>query len=287
VSPELEGLAVLIIDDSGTTSRMLSGLLRGWGVRPVTAPTGELGLAVLRDAMNGGNPLPLVLIDSRLPDADGFEIAQRVCCESGGATDIVMMLTASRHLADAARSQELHIAAHVTKPVRRREMREALLRAREAGLRARSVGGRERRQDDEVPALARPLRILLADDNPINRTLTLRLLEKRGHDVVVAHNGAEALSAVQREHIDLALMDIQMPEMDGFEVTAAIREGEKLTRVHLPIFAITAYALDSVEERCLKAGMDGFIPKPIRPDQLYDVVARVAPQPASAAFAGR
>jgi len=280
---ELRDLAVLVVEDNSSTSRMLSELLRGWRMRPVTAATGELGLAALREAAARGNPFPLALVDSRLPDLDGFEVAQKVFRESAGATGTVMMLTASRHLSDSARCQELHMEAHVTKPVRRRELVEALMRAREVTLRARS-GGEEHREG-AAPAAGRPLRILLADDNPINRTLTLRLLQKRGHDVVVAHNGAQALAVVERESIDLALVDIQMPEMDGFEVTAAIREREKLTQAHLPIFAITAYALNGVEERCLSAGMDGYIPKPIRPEQLYEVVGRIVPAPASAAFA--
>ncbi len=284
-APMLRDVAVLIVDKSPLSSRMLSTLLSGWRMKPVTATNGQLALAAVRRAAEAGRPFPLVCIDSRLPDSDGFEIAQAVNSESGGGTGTVMMLSACKHLVDGARCQELHIAAHVTKPLRRREVREALLRAREASIAACRVGLDPERKGGESAAEEHVLRILLAEDNPINRTLTLRLLQKRGHEVVVARNGAEALAVLEREQIDLALMDIQMPEMDGFEVTAAIRQREKLTQSHLPIFAITAYALESVEERCRSAGMDGYIPKPIRPDQLYDVVARLAPKAASAAFA--
>jgi two-component system sensor histidine kinase/response regulator len=190
----------------------------------------------------------------------------------------IMMLTSAGHRGDAARCQELGISAYLLKPIRQSELREAV---------ARVLGARER--DGAIPLITRfslqdarepdaYLRVLLAEDNLVNQRLVVRLLEKRGHRVVVAANGLEVLRALEKESFDLVLMDLQMPEMDGFEATTGIREKEKGTGAHQAIVALTAHAMKGDREKCLAAGMDGYLTKPIRPqelDQLLEIyVAR-------------
>jgi two-component system sensor histidine kinase/response regulator len=182
------------------------------------------------------------------------------------------MLTSAGHRGDAARCQELGVAAYLLKPIRQSELREAI---------ARVLGARE--QDGAIPLITRfslqdarePsafLRVLLAEDNLVNQRLAVRLLEKRGHRVVVAGNGREALQALEKDSFDLVFMDVQMPEMDGLEATAAIRERETRSGLHQPIIALTAHAMKGDREKCLAGGMDGYLTKPIRPQELDDIL---------------
>jgi CheY-like chemotaxis protein len=179
-----------------------------------------------------------------------------------------MMLTSAGHRGDAARCQKLGVAAYLLKPIRQSELREAI---------ARVLGAKEQKgaiplitryslQDARDPAAF--LRVLLAEDNPVNQRLATRLLEKRGHRVAVAVNGREVLEALEKESFDLVLMDVQMPELDGLEATAAIREREKGSGVHQAVIALTAHAMKGDRERCMAAGMDGYLSKPIRPQEL-------------------
>jgi CheY-like chemotaxis protein len=179
-----------------------------------------------------------------------------------------MMLTSAGNRGDAARCQELGVSAYLLKPIRQSELREAI---------ARVLGAKE--QEGEIPLITRYslqdardpatfLRVLLAEDNAVNQRLAVRLLEKRGHKVVVAGNGREALEALEKESFDLVLMDVQMPEMDGLAATVAIREKENGTNTHVPVVALTAHAMKGDRERCLTAGMDGYLSKPIRPPEL-------------------
>jgi two-component system sensor histidine kinase/response regulator len=178
------------------------------------------------------------------------------------------MLTSAGHRGDAARCQELGVAAYLLKPIRQSELREAI---------ARVLGARE--QKGAIPLITRYslqdardpsafLRVLLAEDNPVNQRLATRLLEKRGHRVAVVVNGREVLEALEKESFDLVLMDVQMPELDGLEATAAIREREKGSGIHQAVIALTAHAMKGDRERCMAAGMDGYLSKPIRPQEL-------------------
>ena len=272
-SVDLRNMPVLVVDDNATNRRMLEGMLLGWSMTPTLAEGGYEALAILHKAKESGKSFPLVLTDMQMPDMDGFALAERIKDDPALAGATIMMLTSAGQRGDAARCRELGVAAYLTKPVRQSDLREAILTA----LGNRSI-------EKERPALVtrhslreahRNLRILLAEDNAVNQTLAIRLLEKRGHTVVLANNGREALVILEHGapgEFDLALMDIQMPEMDGFEATAAIREIEKTTGFHLPIIAMTAHAMKGDKERCLAAGMDGYVAKPIHPDELFHAI---------------
>lgn len=207
-----------------------------------------------------------------MPKMDGFELIERIRQGKDSSTATIMMLTSAGHRGDAARCQELGVAAYLLKPIRQSELREAI---------ARVLGVKE--QKGAIPLITRyslhdarepssSLRVLLVEDNPVNQRLASRLLEERGHSVVVAANGLEALEALEKENFDLVFMDVQMPVMDGFETTAAIRKKERARGVRLPIVALTAHAMKGDREKCLAGGMDGYLTKPIRPQELNEIL---------------
>jgi CheY-like chemotaxis protein len=209
-----------------------------------------------------------------MPNMDGFTLVERIRQRPDLATATIMMLTSAGHRGDALRCKDLGVSAYLLKPIRQSELREAI---------ARVLGARE--QDGAVPLITRyslhdardpatSLRVLLAEDNPVNQLLATRLLEKRGHRVTVAANGLEALAALEGESYDLVFMDVQMPEMDGLEATIAIREKEKAGANRVPIIALTAHAMKGDQERCLEAGMDGYLSKPIRPQELDEFLEK-------------
>ena len=182
----------------------------------------------------------------------------------------LVMLTSAGQRGDAARCRRLGVEAYLTKPLRQEELREAIqtaLRGRGSGTESSFLVTRH-----SLSGPSRKLRILLAEDNRVNQQLAARLLEKRGHSVVVAGNGREAIMALEKQSFDLVLMDVEMPEMDGLEATAAIREKEKGSGTHLPIVAMTAQAMTGDRERCLAGGMDDYLSKPIHKDDLYEKI---------------
>jgi CheY-like chemotaxis protein len=203
-----------------------------------------------------------------MPKMDGFGLVERIRESPQLATATIMMLTSAGHRGDAARCQELGVAAYLLKPIRQSELREAIARA----LGAKEQGGvlplitRFSLQDGCEPSAI--LSVLLVEDNAVNQRLAARLLEKRGHRVVVAANGREALAALEKGAFDLVLMDVQMPEMDGLEAIAAIRKKEQLSGKHQAVIALTAHVMKGDQERCVAAGMDGYLSKPIRPQEL-------------------
>jgi signal transduction histidine kinase/CheY-like chemotaxis protein len=275
--PELAGVSALIVEDHVTTRRVLREQLARWGMRAITAPNVKEALTRLRHAKNAGEGFSLVLADVHLPDGDGFTLIEKINRLPALAEATIMMFTPGHKLIEAARCRDLGVVAYITKPIRGHELRAALKAARAQALRATSDSPIAVRSE-AIPEkrTVRALRVLLAEDNAINQRLTLRLLEKRGHTVVAAADGVEALEALDRDTFDLVLMDVQMPRMDGFQVTGIVREREKLSGVHLPIFAMTAHVLKGDEERCLSAGMDGYIPKPVSPKALISVVEGVS-----------
>jgi len=279
----LSGVKVLIVDDNRTNRRILEGLLSKWGMDASTSPDGEEALAALEDARESGTAYGLVLTDMHMPKMDGFalveEIKQRP--EIGAAT--IMMLTSGGQRGDAARCAELGISAYLMKPVRQVELREAISRVLSA-----------RRQAEAAPLLTRyTLRqaekeaepgektgfdILLAEDNPVNQKLAIRLLEKRGHHVTLAQNGKEALAALEDRVFDLVFMDVQMPEMGGVEATMVLRRRERASGRHQVVVAMTAAAMTGDRERCIEAGMDDYLSKPIRPVDLDDMLDKHLPR---------
>jgi len=268
----LRGVKVLVVDDNGTNRRILDGMLRRWEMRPTLVEGGEVALAELSVARKAGEPYGLILTDMHMPKMDGFSLVERIRQRPELATAIIMMLTSAGHRGDAERCKQLGVAAYLLKPIRQSELREAI---------AQVLGARE--QTGAIPLVTRyslqdardpmtVLRILAAEDNPVNQRLVIRLLEKRGHRVVLAVDGRQAIEALNQGSFDLVLMDVQMPEMDGFEATAIIREQEKKTGKHQPIIALTAHAMTGDRDRCLAAGMDGYLTKPIRPQELDQIL---------------
>jgi two-component system, sensor histidine kinase and response regulator len=270
---QLRNLHALIVDDNFTNRSVLSGMLTRWGMRPTAVEGGRAALQALEVAKSTGHPFPLVLLDGQMPEMDGFTLAEIIRKDPslvGGA--MVMMLTSTGHLGDAARCRELGISAYLVKPIRQGELLEAVcnvLKQASGDESSRLITRHSLREERNK------LRVLLAEDNAVNQTLAVRILEKRGYSVTVAGNGREALAALQKEEFDLILMDVQMPEMDGFETTAAIRQTEKQSGKRIPIVAMTAHALKGDEERCLAGGMDGYVSKPIRTNELFATIERV------------
>jgi CheY-like chemotaxis protein len=217
------------------------------------------------------------LLDANMPEMDGFTLAERIQRhpELGGAT--IMMLTSSGQREDAARCQELGLAAYLIKPVKQRDLFDAIMVALGTPRVAKQLA---RSSSPSLPEIRQQLHVLLAEDNQVNQRLVARLLEKRGHTVVVATNGLEVLEALKKDVFHLILMDVQMPQMGGLEATTAIRAREKETGGHVPIIALTAHAMSGDRDRCLAVGMDGYIAKPINPKELFDLIDAVLfPEP--------
>lgn len=274
----LRGVKTLIVDDNETNRRILAGMLKRWEMPSRAVSNGEEAIAELRAARVAGEPYRLILMDMHMPGMDGFTLADKIRRNPDLSTATIMMLTSAGHQGDAARCRELGIAAYLLKPVRHSELRDAIAKV----LCAAHVPGSDPTvtsyalRDARHPAEA--LRILVAEDNPVNQRLAARLLEKRGHRVEVVSNGLEALAAIEREEFDVVLMDVQMPEMDGLEATRLIRSQESGKGHHLPVIALTAHALKRDEERCLDAGMDGHLTKPIRQQQLDELLQKYLSQ---------
>ncbi|HEX5482182.1 MAG TPA: response regulator, partial [Terriglobia bacterium] len=274
VTSSLANVRALVVDDNATNRRILAETLTRWGMRVSLAADGQAALDILELAERAGEPMQLTLTDAQMPEMDGFALTERVMQHPKLGHSTVMMLTSSGQGGDAARCRKLGVAAYLTKPIRQADLQAAMLRA--LGL-APVIVAREEilaaaRPSSEMEPAAAALHILLAEDNPVNQQLALRLLEKRGHSVTLAQNGREALALLGHHVFDLVLMDVQMPEMNGFEAAAAIREQEHKTGGHIPIVAMTAHAMKGDEERCLAAGMDGYIAKPIQAKLLFEAI---------------
>ena len=276
-TPEiLRGVKVLVVDDNRSNRRILEGMLRRLEMKAKSVEDGEEALTELSAGRQATEPYALILVDVRMPGMDGLTLVERIRQRPELSTTRIMMLTSAGYREDAERSKKLGIASHLLKPIRQSELRETITRILGASEQEVAIPlvASYSLQDAREPAGA--LRILLAEDNLVNQRLAMRLLEKRGHRVVVAANGREALEALEKESYDLVLMDVQMPEMDGMEAIARIREKEARTGAHQPVVALTAHAMKGDMERGLSAGMDGYLTKPIRPKELDDVLDKYA-----------
>jgi CheY-like chemotaxis protein/HPt (histidine-containing phosphotransfer) domain-containing protein len=308
----LRGMAVLVVDDNATNRRILEEVLTHWGMQPTLVNCGAAALRALEAARAGGKPFPLVLLDYQMPDMDGFEVAERISRHPELAGTTVLMLSSVGQRGEALRCRELGVAAYLSKPIRqsvlldtvlavlarpapgaetptlvtRHSLREAQGSAHATPRQGNAVdpllidapaGGERGSVPPPAPPL-RPLRVLVAEDNRVNQMLIRRLLEKLDHTVILCDDGRAAVAAIEAERPDLVLMDVQMPEMDGFATTAAIREREAAQPGirRLPIVALTAFAMKGDRERCLAAGMDDYLTKPIRRAELAAVLARLA-----------
>lgn len=269
---KVQGLRVLVVDDNATNRRILQEMLTNWGMRPTMSDGGRAALDALEHARVKGEPFGLALLDAMMPEIDGFMLAERIR-QQADQTPTLMMLSSADRREDSARCRKLGIAAYLTKPIRQSTLLDAIMTALGNRL---TEASEERPEKSAVCPVSTPrLRLLLADDNPVNQKLAVGLLEKCGHKVVVVGNGRDALTAFDQQQFDAILMDVQMPEMDGFEATAAIREREKAAGAHIPIVAMTAHAMRGDRERCLAAGMDAYVAKPVRAEELYGVLADV------------
>jgi signal transduction histidine kinase/CheY-like chemotaxis protein len=267
---QLKGMQALIVDDTATNRKVLDRFLRKWGMQVTEAENGEAALRQVESAVRERTSFPLILIDGHMPGMDGFELAERIRANPSLTGCTVMMLTSAERRGDVARCKELGISAYLIKPIRRGELLQSILQA----LGSQEGTGESQRARGKAAAAPRHnLRILLVEDNAVNQRLATRLLEKAGHHVQVAENGVQAVSEFQAQTFDLILMDVQMPEMDGFEATAAIRAWESARNLHTPIIAMTAHAMKGDRERCLRAGMDGYLAKPIRREELLAIIS--------------
>jgi len=266
----LEGLPILVVDDNATNRRILDELLTHWGMKPTVVEGGRAALAAIKQASDSGEPYPLVLLDAMMPEMDGFEVAEQIQRDPVPAGTAVMMLSSADGQGDAERCRTLGIADYLRKPVKPSELFDSILTVLGVAPMARVKPSVP--LPAALPQPSRLLRVLLAEDNPVNQRLAVTLLEERGHTVVVAGDGREALDILDRESFDLILMDVQMPRMDGFQATAAIRAAEDGSRRRIPIVALTAHAMMGDQERCLAAGMDGYISKPIRAEHFLTAV---------------
>ncbi len=267
---DLAGLDVLVVDDNATNRRILDGILTNWGMRPTVVDGGLAAISALGHAFAVGKPFPLALIDFQMPDLDGFGLAERIKERPELATTMIMMLSSVGHRGDGVRFRELGVASYLTKPVRQSVLLDAILAV---------LAGNDVPLENKVLVTRHTinearhfLRILLAEDNAVNRQLVTALLGKRGHTTVTVGNGREAVAAIAGSVFDLVLMDVQMPEMDGLEATAAIRKAEEMTGTHVPIIALTAHAMKGDREACLAAGADGYLSKPLNSGDLFELI---------------
>jgi CheY-like chemotaxis protein len=269
----LQNLRVLVVDDNATNRRILEEMLRQHGIEAVPAASAHEALELLSRAKQADRPFRLVLTDANMPEMDGFALAERISNDKGLAGTVIMMLSSGDRPGDVAHCERLGIASFLMKPVKESELFDAVLLAMgaaEASGKAAATGA------DRIQL--RPLKVLVAEDSLVGQKLVLSLLERHGHTAVLVNSGREAVAAVEAEDFDLALMDVSMPEMDGLEATAAIRAREKQTGRHLPIIAMTAHAMKGDCERCLAAGMDQYISKPIHARRLFDKMRTVIQQ---------
>ncbi len=266
VSPsQLHNLRILVVDDNRTNRRILEEILRSWSMVPTSVSGARDAFRLLQQAQREGHPYSLLLTDANMPGQDGFSLAQQVKQDADLSETTVIMLTSGGRPGEIARSEQLGIAAYLLKPVKQAELFDAIVA---------SLGLASGTDDAWAAPLSErslklpPLRILLVEDSLVNQKLAVGLLKKHDHTVDVANHGKEAVEFSASQDFDLILMDVQMPEMDGFEATRIIREREKREGGHVPIIAMTAHALTGDRQRCLAAGMDEYVAKPIRLEDL-------------------
>jgi PAS domain S-box-containing protein len=267
---EIADLRVLVVDDNSTNRRILRQMLENWHMAPDEAKDGQEALALLKQAEPAGKSFALVLLDAQMPTMDGFTFAEKLQQDPTLTKPIIMMLTSVGMRGDADRCQKLGISAYLTKPIKQSELLDGIMLVLGAASLSRERSVLITRHT--IRETQHQYYILLAEDNLINQKVATRLLEKQGHKVTVANNGREVLEALGRDKFDLILMDVQMPLMDGFEATGAIRQEEKETGSHIPIVAMTAHAMKGDRERCLEVGMDDYVSKPLKPEDLFKTI---------------
>ena len=273
---DLNDLPVLIVDDNATNRHILERMVSKWGMHPESFESGELALVHIHDLIESGQDVPLMLIDAFMPKMDGFMLASELRKLPQLLTTTILMLSSAEQKGKANDYKEYGISSFQLKPIKQSELYNAIIDAlARSGFEGDyQVTGPDRKKTVS-DKLVYPYKILLAEDNAINRRLALSLLEKHGCQTVAVTNGREALTALSEQAFDLILMDVQMPEMDGFEATKSIRQDEHKTGQHIPIVAMTAHAMSGDRERCIAMGMDDYISKPIKSQTLFAAIQRV------------
>ncbi|MBN2327214.1 MAG: response regulator [Candidatus Omnitrophica bacterium] len=273
---DIKGKSVLVVDDNATNRRILHEMLSNWGMKPLTVDNGRSALDILYFSHDAGRPFTLVILDLNMPDMDGLDVAEKIRQDEKLQEASLMLLTSAGSRGDAARCKELNISAYLSKPIKQSDLFDAITTILNSSQRVRP----------NLPSLTtrhplrvhdRHLHVLLVEDNPINQKLAGRLFEKNGHTVEIANNGQEACEIAQNHSFDLIMMDVQMPIMDGFQATKHIRENEKFSGCRTPIVAMTAHAMKGDKEKCLHAGMDGYVSKPIKALDLFQTIDRLLP----------
>jgi PAS domain S-box-containing protein len=271
--PDLNGVRVLVVDDNATNRRILERSLVQYGIQCTTESGGHGALRKMREAVERGQPYQLILIDSLMPEMDGFELTSRIRENPDLAESRLIMLTSAGQRGDARRCLDLGIAAYLPKPTRQSELMTSIAKTLDSSLAQAPRPTLLTRHS--LREIRRQRRILVVEDNPVNQKLASRMLQKAGYNVSVAGDGQKALETLGQNPFDVVLMDIQMPHMDGLQATRIIREQEKTTGHHIPIVAMTAHAMDGDRERCLQAGMDAYLPKPIKSQDLFDTLEQL------------
>jgi signal transduction histidine kinase/DNA-binding response OmpR family regulator len=289
---KMRDLRAMVVDDNATNRRILAEQLGALGLRVTAVEGAQAALTELWRAKAENRPFALIIMDYHMPEMDGLQLAERIKDLPGVAGSTIMMLTSGGQNGDAARSRELGMAAYLTKPISQKQLYQVV--AQLLGAQAATPVSSAPVPQKEATAMnplasgpstpnTAPLRVLLAEDNFVNQKLAVTMLQKRGHAVTVANDGHEALDALARASFDVVLMDVHMPRMGGFEATAKIREHERAAGGHLPIIALTALAMTGDREKCLQAGMDAYVSKPINAGDLFGTLNRLFPNRAGSA----
>ncbi len=274
----IQGTRVLVVDDNLVNRQILEEILKSWAMVPVSVAGGEEALEALRDAQRSGTPYRLVLTDAQMPGMSGFTLAETIRGDPEFGSTVIMMLASGDRPDDVTHCEALGIAAYLMKPIKQSELLEATMLAMGAAAPTEAdLAFQVERPRGALPAL----QVLLAEDSLVNQKLAVALLETHGHAVTVVGNGRAAVSAVESRPFDVVLMDVQMPEMDGLAATAEIRAREQVRGGHVPIVGMTAHALKGDRETCLEAGMDEYVAKPIRAEQLFAAIEAVIPTSAA------
>jgi CheY-like chemotaxis protein len=272
---DLQGIRVLVVDDNSTNRRVLKEILTNWQMVPEVVGSGMAAIKTLKSVKDMGMSFALMLLDIQMPHMDGFELAEYIKGDPELHEIKIIALTSIGQREDMIRCRELNVSECLTKPIKQSDLLNSIMKTLGANMIEYDAVDKPKDMSEQISQNS--LRILLAEDNAINQKLATHILEKRGHNVAVAANGYEALDMLEKQTFDLILMDVQMPKMDGFEATAAIREKEENTNTHIPIIAMTAYAMKGDREKCLNAGMDGYVSKPIKADELHEAIKSMFP----------
>ncbi|MGB9894005.1 MAG: response regulator, partial [Candidatus Saccharicenans sp.] len=268
----VHGLKVLVVDDNPTNRIILKELLQSWRMKPEEAASGQEALQLIKSSLAKKETYGLFVFDLSMPEMDGFTLIKQVKAIEEVKEIPIIILTSADRVGDFHQAKELGASAYLVKPVRPSDLLDTIMAIKGSAVVDRKL--EEPITDRSLPEFRRKYHILLAEDNPINQKVAVHLLQKKGHQVTVVETGQQVLEKLGQEIFDLVLMDVQMPVMDGFEATRIIRQQEKSSGDHLPIVAMTAHAMKGDREKCLEAGMDDYVSKPLYPEELYKAIER-------------